>query len=143
MNPTDPIKPPAPHPCGSCPYRQDVPSGVWEESEYDKLPEYDEPTGFQPIGVFLCHQQDGRACAGWVGCHDMEENLAVRIGATAGLLDEETYEAILDYETPTPLWESGGEAASHGMERLYDPDEAAQRTIDKLKGKAAKREAAT
>lgn len=24
-------------PCASCPYRKDVPSGVWEASEYEKL----------------------------------------------------------------------------------------------------------
>ena len=131
------IRPPAPHPCGSCPYRRDVPSGVWDESEYDKLPEYDEPTGDQPIAVFLCHQQDGRACAGWVGCHDMENTLAIRIGAAAGLLSDDAVEEILDYETSTPLWDTGGEAASHGVENLYDPDEDAQRVINKLKGKRA------
>lgn len=136
----DPIIPPAPNPCGSCPYRKDVPSGVWEGNEYDKLPEYDEPTGNQPIGVFLCHQQDGRVCAGWAGCHDMNENLAIRISASTGLMDEDTFEAILSYETSVPLWDSGSEAASHGYEQLYDPDPDAQRVIDKLKGKSADRE---
>lgn len=132
---TEPINPPAPHPCGSCPYRCDVPSGVWDEEEYDKLPEYDEPTGDQPIGVFMCHQADGRVCAGWAGCHDMEENLAVRLSVATGRMDDETYEALLNYETPTPLWDSGGEAASHGVENLFDPDESAQRVIDKLRSK--------
>jgi hypothetical protein len=135
MTPDDPIRPPAPHPCGSCPYRQDVPSGVWDEGEYDKLPEYDEPTGNQPIGVFMCHQADGRVCAGWAGCHDMEENLAVRLSVATGRMDDKTYEALLDYETPTPLWETGGEAASHGVENLFDPDEDAQRVMDKLRSK--------
>lgn len=132
---TEPINAPAPHPCGSCPYRRDVPSGVWDENEYDKLPEYDEPTGNQPVGVFMCHQADGRACAGWVGCHDMEENLAIRIAVSVGNLDDETYEAIVDYETSTPLWDSGGEAASHGVENLFDPDQDAQRVMAKLRSK--------
>jgi hypothetical protein len=35
------INPPAPKPCESCPYRKDVPSGVWSEGEYRKLPQYD------------------------------------------------------------------------------------------------------
>jgi hypothetical protein len=43
-----------------------VPSGAWVAEEYAKLPAYDRPTGEQPAGLFLCHQQDGRACAGWV-----------------------------------------------------------------------------
>lgn len=56
----EPIKAPAKNPCGSCPYRRDVPSGIWSEEEYDKLPQYDLPTGDQPPNVFLCHQQNGR-----------------------------------------------------------------------------------
>ncbi|WP_336794377.1 DUF6283 family protein [Gordonia malaquae] len=50
---------PAPRPCESCPYRRDVPSGVWAESEYEKLRAYDAPTGEQPVRLFLCHQYDG------------------------------------------------------------------------------------
>lgn len=133
-----PVKPPAPHPCGSCPYRRDVPSGLWHEEEYEKLIEYDEPnTGDQPIGIFLCHQQDGRACAGWVGCHDMENSLALRIGvATDNIEDPEPF---LNYETTTPLWDSGGEAANHGLEKIAEPDEAGKKAIDKLRAKEARR----
>lgn len=65
---------PAPKPCASCPYRRDVPSGVWHPDEYTKLRRYDEDTSQQPAGLFICHQTDAendarRVCAGWVGCH--------------------------------------------------------------------------
>ena len=53
----DPVRPPAKSPCGSCPYRQDVPSGVWAASEYEKLPAYDAPETFmQPPGLFIREQ---------------------------------------------------------------------------------------
>jgi hypothetical protein len=35
---------PTKYPCPSCPYRKDVPSGVWAPEEYDKLPAYDNDT---------------------------------------------------------------------------------------------------
>jgi hypothetical protein len=118
--------PPAANPCGSCPYRRDVPSGVWSPEEYDKLPEYDNDTGEQPFAIFMCHRQDNRVCAGWAGCHDMEEAIAVRIARP------ELAEALLDYSTDTPLWDSGLEAAEHGRRDVGDPDRDAQRIIDKL-----------
>ncbi|MFD7961193.1 DUF6283 family protein [Streptomyces zaomyceticus] len=43
-----PCSPPAPRPCASCPYRRDVPSGVWSRGDYVKLPLYDGPTWTQP-----------------------------------------------------------------------------------------------
>lgn len=36
------------NPCHSCPYRRDVPSGVWATEEYDKLLPYDADTASQP-----------------------------------------------------------------------------------------------
>nr|WP_280343300.1 DUF6283 family protein [Nocardia neocaledoniensis] len=39
----DKIGPPAPRPCVSCPYRRDVPSGVWDFGEYEKLRGYVPP----------------------------------------------------------------------------------------------------
>lgn len=132
------ILPPAPNPCGSCPYRRDVPSGVWSLEEYAKLPSYDGETGDQPFGIFLCHQQDGRACAGWVGCHDMDESLAFRLAAATGRI--ENPDAFLDYATPTPLFASGAEAAQHGVEAINDPDVDARRVIDRLGAKLRKRD---
>lgn len=126
---------PAKNPCGSCPYRKDVPSGVWEESEYVKLPEYDKPTFEQPFGVFMCHQVDGRMCAGWVGCHDMGQNVAIRIAAASGELSDEDMDAILDYTTDVELFESGQAAAGHGMAEILDPSPEAVRAVEKIVNK--------
>ena len=79
---------PKPYPCASCPYRCDVPSGVWDEDEYLKLPDYDEATGEQPPGVFLCHQDDERVCSGWAGTHDTEDLLSLRLAVSLGAMTE-------------------------------------------------------
>jgi hypothetical protein len=115
-------------PCRSCPYRKDVPSGVWAPEEYDKLPLYDAETFDQPFGAFYCHQQDGRLCAGWVGCHDMQESLGLRMAK----LTPEDYELALDYESPVELFASGAEAAAHGKAEITNPSLPARRTIDRL-----------
>lgn len=130
---SDPVKRPAPSPCGSCPYRQDVPSGVWADEEYAKLPEYDGPLWSQPPSVFCCHQQDGRVCAGWAGVHDMDENLGLRLAVHADLMSVEEAEATLDYESPVPLFESGAAAAEHGLAEVEKPGPLAGRLIVKLR----------
>lgn len=129
------IKLPAKNPCGSCPYRRDVPSGVWAEEEYAKLPQYDGPTFDQPPGVFMCHQQDGRICAGWAGCHDMYESMAVRLAVLDGRIKEDDVDALLDYTTPTPLFASGVEAAAHGRAEIESPSARARKTVDKLEAR--------
>jgi hypothetical protein len=131
------IKPPAPNPCGSCPYRRDVPSGVWSAEEYAKLETFDGATGEQPTSVFLCHQQDGRACAGWVGCHDMRESLGLRLAMSRGMIEDPG--PFIDYETTVPLFDSGAEAGAHGMSGVLEPDGDAQRLIDKLISRHDKR----
>lgn len=119
---------PSKAPCGTCPYRLDVPAGIWDASEYEKLPRYDGDTVEQLINeaysLFFCHQNDGHLCAGWVGCHDMNEALALRIHAVA----EETF----DYVSPVPLFESGAAAAAHGLSGVDDPDRRARAAIAKL-----------
>lgn len=119
---------PRPRPCASCPYRQGVPSGVWEASEYAKLPAYDGDTGEQPIATFYCHQQDGSVCAGWLGHRDAYDLLAVRLGVATGHLDQ----SCLDYQTHVPLFASGAEAAAHGMKDIRHPGKAAEETIRKI-----------
>jgi len=128
---------PAARPCGTCPYRRDVPSGIWDESEYVKLPRYDLDTWEQieagaHRGFFYCHQQDGRLCAGWVGCHDMATNAAMRIGVSSGWISPENYEEVCDYETPVPLFDSGQEAHDHGMAEYHEPSPAARKRVAKL-----------
>lgn len=127
---------PAKSPCGSCPYRRDVPSGVWAEEEYAKLPPYDaKSTGDQPAAAFFCHQQDGRLCAGWVATHDMAENLGLRLLAATGAVAGDEIDAILDYQTDVPLFASGREAAAHGLAEVEAPAGPAVRTIQKLERK--------
>lgn len=132
---------PAARPCGSCPYRRDVPSGVWAAGEYERLPAYDYPTPFQPPALFFCHQQNGKLCAGWVGCHDMYESLALRLQASMGsILTDEDIEAALSYESPVPLFDTGLEAAQHGLANVQAPDANAQRIIDRLVRKRTRRQ---
>jgi Family of unknown function (DUF6283) len=112
-------------PCGSCPYRKDVPSGIWAKEEYEKLPGYDNMTALQPTTMFLCHQQDGRVCAGWAGTHDMAESLGLRIAEALGYITTETARLICDYRTDIPLFASGSEAAKHGMRKISRPSKRA------------------
>lgn len=132
------VQPPAPRPCASCPYREDVPAGIWADSEYEKLPAYDEPTYAQPPGLFLCHQQDrdsdrARVCSGWAGCHDMDQSLALRMAVdVSGKVSVETAEAIVDYVSPVPLFASGAEAAAHGRSAIEAPGEDAVEAIQKI-----------
>ena len=128
-------------PCGSCPYRCDVPSGVWALDEYALLPPYDEPdTAKQPPSAFFCHQQDGRLCAGWVAVHDMPESLGLRLAAVVGLISPEVYDLALEYTSPVPLWPSGTAAAEHGVADLRRPSERAIRTIQRLERKLQRNE---
>lgn len=126
---------PAARPCGSCPYRRDVPSGVWAREEYEKLPAYDRPTYEQPPAVFLCHQQNGRVCAGWAGCHDMDQSLGLRFASHD--MDPDDVAATLDFTSPVPLFRSGTEAAEHGLRDLATPGASAARVIAKITQRAA------
>lgn len=132
---------PAPRPCGSCPYRRDVPAGIWDESEYAKLPPYDGETALQPLAAFFCHQQDGRLCAGWVACHGINGArglLALRMLCT--VIPEDESDQIVGYSTDVPLFGSGAEAAVHGLSGVHYPDAKARRVIDKLANKPRRRE---
>jgi hypothetical protein len=128
----DPVRPPAVNPCGSCPYRCDVPSGVWSDEEYEKLPPYDGPTHEQPPSVFMCHQADGRLCAGWTACHDMDESMGFRMSVLVGQIREEDIDIIREYRTSVPIFTTGAEAAAHGMAEIYNPPDEARKIIDKL-----------
>lgn len=127
---TDLPKPSA-APCGTCPYRRDVPAGIWDASEYDKLPRYDGGTIDQlmagGVGLFFCHQNDGHLCAGWAGCHDTDELLALRMHP----VDPSTF----GYVSPVPLFDSGAEAAAHGLSGVDAPDDSARRAIAKLQAR--------
>lgn len=119
----------APRPCASCPYRKDVPSGIWHRDEYEKLLTYDGDIPEQlmkgGLATFLCHQRDGHLCAGWVAAHGPHNLLALR-------LDRGIDPAVFDYETDIPVFSSGSEAHAHGLKDMDEPGEKAQRLIGKL-----------
>jgi hypothetical protein len=135
------LRAPAPRACSTCPYRRDVPAGVWAASEYVKLAGYDGDTSCQPVGVFQCHQggrgrPGARVCAGWAAVHGRQEGgralLALRLGVVFGTLSARVVEAILSYRTTVPLFTSGAEAAEHGMARIGDPGADARQAMGKI-----------
>jgi hypothetical protein len=119
--------------CRACPYRRDVPSGVWAASEYDKLAEYDAPTGEQPYAAFYCHATPEAICHGWVvvskkndHAHDL---LGLRILASMGKFD---YGEIDLVEERTPLFDFGTEACEHGKRDIENPSEEALEVVARL-----------
>lgn len=124
---------PRKNPCASCPYRKNVPSGIWDECEYEKLPRYDGEMHEQSAtAVFMCHQNDdGSVCSGWLAHRDPADMLAVRIGLLQGEMDP----VCLDYSTDVELFESGTAAAEHGMKDIEKPSPAAIGVMDKIERK--------
>jgi hypothetical protein len=125
-------------PCGSCPYRKDVPSGVWERHEYDKLLAYDgsmiEQIGAGGVGLFMCHQRDGNLCGGWLACHGPRNLAAMRLAASVGRVGEEAF----DYRTDVKVFKSGAAARRHGIKDVEKPGRRANKMIDGLVRKRAK-----
>lgn len=120
-------------PCKSCPYRRDVPSGLWAKEEYEKLPTYDGDIPEQlekgGLALFDCHQRDGHLCAGWIATHGARNLLAIR--ATTKKIARE----VFTYKSPVPVFSSGEEAAKHGMRDIKRPRAEARRAIERLSRK--------
>jgi hypothetical protein len=121
-------------PCSACPYRVDVPAGVWASEEYDKLDPYDLPTPAQPPGVFACHATPEWLCHGWVAVSVRRgevdhayESLALRIAAAPF---GRPIEAPSD--SGVELFASHTDAADWGRAGVTDPDLVARLTIDRL-----------
>lgn len=117
-------------PCSACPYRRDVPSGVWAAHEYDKLREYDEPTGSQPFAAFACHATPDHLCNGWAVVHSNRgheyELLALRMEAGA-------MGALAAIPTPrTELFASGNEAADWGQRDVENPSVESRLAVERL-----------
>jgi hypothetical protein len=87
----------------------------------------------------MCHQRNGHLCSGWVGCHDIGDNMAIRFAAMHGHISPNDVDAVLDYVCPVPLFASGAEAAAHGMAGVDEPAEDAQDAIGKLTTLRSKR----
>lgn len=115
-------------PCASCPYRKDVPSGVWAKEEYDKLRRFDtQPPGQVPAtGVFLCHTDRERLCRGWLTVHS--DSVAVRILLRFRQITRRTVYAPVD----VPLFSSGAEAADHGVRDITHPSVEAEVMMGKV-----------
>ena len=131
------IHAPAPKPCASCPYRRDVPSGVWSADEYEKLTGYDREFGYQPPAVFQCHQNErddpkARLCAGWVATHGPDNLLAIRLAPALERMDLAEFAATMNYTTTVAVFASGTEVAEHGMRDIECPSEAAELAIEKI-----------
>jgi len=125
------LQPPVAAPCAECPYRQDVPSGMWSTADYLKLPLYDGETAYQPTRPFRCHKEPTRVCAGWAGCHDGQHLLALRMAVPRGVMTLEDMLATRNYRTDVPLWPSGAAAAVHGLGGVYEPGEEARAAIER------------
>lgn len=122
---------PRKRPCASCPYRRDVPSGVWAAGEYEKLRGYDGETFEQTeTGVFMCHQGAGEVCAGWAGVHGHQESLALRLAIVRD--PDVDVPAVLGYTSPVPLFASGAEAADHGEREIGQPSPEAVAVTEKV-----------
>jgi hypothetical protein len=112
-------------PCSNCPYRRDVPSGIWAFEEYERLRDYDRETASQPTAAFGCHSTPDKYCHGWAVVHSSRghayELLALRLRQV-----EVTCRAAM------PLFGSGGEAADHGQVEIEAPGLRARRMINRL-----------
>lgn len=120
-------------PCASCPYRRDVPSGIWSAKDYDKLPAYDGDATSQALSpggmqLFGCHQSDGHLCSGWVAHRDPRDLLALKVGFAMGKVDA----SVFTYTTDVPLFASGAEAGAHGKAGIQNPDIEARLTVGKI-----------
>jgi len=116
-----------PEPCPTCPYRKDVPSGVWHAEEYERLRRYDQDGVV--LGVFLCHQSIVAGvdivCKGWCVVH--QDSIAVRLAMAQGQFDR----SALD-EPKVGLHESGNAAADFGQRDIEKPKRMALKVVEKL-----------
>lgn len=114
-------------PCPACPYRRDVPSGVWAAEEYDKLRRYDAPTAEQPPQAFSCHATPERLCHGWAVVHSSRGHefalLALRFMF---------HDAQIPAGPAVPMFSSGAEAADHGQSDIDAPSPQAKTAIGTL-----------
>lgn len=103
-----------PKPCVTCPYRRDVPSSVWDLSEYEKMLAYDEETASQPASLFMCHSAPAQSCSGWATCHQerghTHQLLALRIHGPSDV-------PLHDVE----VFRSGRESYDHGVQDIAQP----------------------
>jgi hypothetical protein len=99
---------------------------VWASHEYDKLVEYDEPTGNQPLATFACHATPDHHCHGWAVVHTSR-------GHEYDLLALRVYPPSTPVPAAgVPLFDSGAEAAAHGQRDVDTPAPEAQAAAQRL-----------
>lgn len=118
-------------PCSSCPYRQDVPSGLWAAHEYEKLRGYDEPTGAQPIAAFACHATPEHFCHGWAVVHSNRGHAYELLALRLRRYDTRN----VPVSRTVALWSSGNEAADWGQRDVENPTDEAVERVAKLMAK--------
>jgi hypothetical protein len=134
----------APAPCTTCPYRRDVPAGIWAREEYLKLPGYDRQPfgGVESLATFHCHQEPeiGKptVCRGWLSVH--ADSVAVRIARFQGLITKEDMATIPIHAEPN-LYSTGADACRAGLKGVRRPGKKARSAIEKLKKRKAATEA--
>lgn len=118
-----------PQACNTCPYRKDTPPGIWDTSEYLKLPAYDDRNRMD-LGVFHCHNQAqgevGTVCRGWLSVHG--DGLVVRLAVITGLIRP----GDVPYDVEPGLYPSGAAACRAGLAGVPRPSKAARKEINKL-----------
>jgi hypothetical protein len=115
-------------PCEACPYRRDVPSGIWSAEDYDKLPPYDAPTHEQPVETFACHATPEFYCHGWAVVHSNRGHQHELLSLRLCRVDDIPEPAV-------PLFTSGTEAAEHGKRDIKRPKQAARRAVARLQSR--------
>jgi hypothetical protein len=80
----------------------------------------------QPQSLFMCHQNDGCLCGGWLLTHGTDNLLALRMHA--GNLDP----SVWTYAPDVPVFPSGKAAAEHGVSGVDNPSDEARRKIEGL-----------
>lgn len=142
--------------CSSCPYRRDVPSGVWAREHYELLRDMDSRRTIKvPMlgpndetvmvdapnpnpGTFHCHQSNatGRptVCRGWLSVE--RNSIGVRLLASFGGIE---YEDIPDEDESATYYSSGTEAAEAGLRDIENPSSEARLLCRKLVGRGAGR----
>ena len=62
------------------------------------------------------------------------------MAASLDRMAPDAVEATLDYESPVPVFDSGAEAAEHGLKALHEPSQVAQQIILKVERRRGRRE---
>lgn len=121
-----------PRPCRECPFRRDVPPGIWRPSEYRKLPLYDDQK--PELAVFHCHQENATGvptvCRGWLAVFGYDA-IAVRVAVSRGQIPPEE----VGRPCAVPLYASGAEACAAGLAGVPSPTAPARRAIERLVAK--------